>query len=318
MRRLLPAALAAAFFVSGAGAFAAQVGALFPPLGAEVTERLALLTGLLTPEEKKRKTALIKAQKALAVQTDDVAKALATTTKVVAALDAVLGTDEEVGPLLDVAVEQFHSNAVDRTNQANLALSRLPEGKVKTSATGLINKATAADGLFGEATTRVERLKVVGKTYAALLKAEKLLAKPGPGLVAFTRIDAKIGKLRVQTPGLPLVRLLRAVYDQTADRLTISLVESAVDPRPAVSLAIAAPGVGGRGILVDANSWYQVDGASPHVALTSGTFTFTVWDLENNAVAGTFTATFQDGAKLTKGVFSSFELEVQQAPPPPP
>jgi hypothetical protein len=312
MRRLLSAALAAAFFVSGTLAFAATLGGLYPAFATTVQNRLSVLTGALSKDEKKQKTALTKASKALAATSNDLAKMISAASKAVAALEPAYPEDPQFQGAFDQIVNDLHAEVTQRINGLGIGIDLLPEGKKKAAAQALRAKTDAAETTFASATSRAAQLKLVAGEYASVLKAERILASPGPGLVALTRFSALVGKELVQAPGLPPQRLIRSVYDQSGTgAFTFSATSGGAEERTSVSFSVAAPGAGAKPMAVSADSWYSTSRDAPHQLVTSGTVTFTVWDPDNRRASGTLTATFADGTKLTKGVFSTIDLLVQ-------
>src|SRR5262245_46416984 len=105
MNRLLSAIVLAVLLLLGADASAVTLASRFPALSDEITTRLAALpeTGL-SRDQKRQKTALNKAAKALAKDTGDLGLLLKYARKAVLKLDTAYPEDATLGPMLDEVV----------------------------------------------------------------------------------------------------------------------------------------------------------------------------------------------------------------------
>src|SRR5947207_1563447 len=86
-----------------------NVPGLYPTFASTVKSRLDALTGALSKDEKKQKTALTKASKALAATAGDLGKMIGAASKAVAPLEPVFAEDAQLKGAFDLIVNDLHA-----------------------------------------------------------------------------------------------------------------------------------------------------------------------------------------------------------------
>jgi hypothetical protein len=311
MHRLLPSIVLAAVLLLGSAASAVTLASRFTALSDEVTARLdALPDSGLSKDEKKLKSSLGKAVKALTKDTDDLFKTMKNGRKVALRLDGAYPDDATLAPLLDDLVTTLSVDVVRRGAGLNNATSFLPDGTAKVRAQKF-NDAAELEIVAADAeTVRAERLAHLAAAAALILKGEKVVAKAGGNTLVRSELDVDIDGLHLHLPPETGQYLYVASYDPEANVFFLT-ANGTVDSTTHL-FRLQVPGASLGSHAIDGGSptvYMSPQSPGPIFTLVDGaTMTFTTWDPAGSRFAGTFSASFTNGTKtvaLTNGSFTS-------------
>jgi hypothetical protein len=345
LRLRFPLAAAAAVVLAAAAA-ADPFTPHFQPLLAEMNQRDGALplTGL-TREQRKQRSALNRAYRALEADSTDLAGDLKMSLKMTKALEKGFPGDPEFGPLLDALHAALGGLAADGRDELEVAIAGLAEGKYRDRATAKLAKADAILLLAAEAETRVRRAAFQRKCWTVVLQGGKIVAKAAPGgpsgdsTVAATvdgsawASNAQFGtavvglaNVSASTGGLRKVLFTgRRILPHSADddlpgettRLQIMLSSIWADVAPGTY------SVGGaEGVSVSATWTFEdEDGNATQAVALAGSVTIATTEVLLGSVSatGTFEFTMYDGVAgdsfpIASGTFDAFDLPRSDLP----
>ncbi len=311
LRFAAPAALAVLLVLDAASAD--TLSARFPQLATEVQTRLAALaTPPLTHVQKKQKSALTKAGKPLAVDTEDLAKTIADEKSAVAALDAVFKTDATLSPMLDSVVAIASTDVNDFQTFVAARVGAMPAGSARTKANADLTSAAKSETAAAVATkTRAARLGLYAKALGALLKADALARKAALGDVV-DQMEAFVGTRRLFAAA-GTTSTATAIYAAGPNELRVAASFQSLGKLYNVAFRVDAPDVGSFQVSVAPDSTIFVDGVG-QLPATSGSVQISTWDPTNQKAAGTFDVVYSNGTTtvhVTSGAFSFIDVQTQ-------
>jgi len=310
MRRLLPSIVLAAVLLLGSAASAVTLASRFTALSDEVTARLdAFPDSGLSKDEKKLKSSLGKAVKALTKDTDDLFKTMKNGRKVALRLDAAYPDDAILAPLLDDLVTTLSTDVGGRGAGLSNATAFLPDGAAKLRAQKFSDAAELEFVAAAAETVRAERLAHLAAAAELILKGEKVVTKAGGNTLIANELDVDVDGVPLHLPPETGAYLYTASYDADANVFFLTANGTIDGTTHLFTLQVPTPSLGTHAIDGgQPTSYMSPQSPGPQFTLVDGaTMTFTKWDPEGSRFAGTFSASFTNGTKtvaLTNGTFT--------------
>jgi hypothetical protein len=312
MHRILPALVLAVLLLCGLEAAAVTLASRFPAVSDEIAARLAALPASgLTKDQKKLKSTLGKAAKALAKDTDDLALTLKYARKAVLKIDTAYPGDETFAPLLDELVAGLALDVTRRGGDLYNSVQALPDGDAKTKAQALSDASEAEIVAAVGALARADALSHLAAANALIAKGQKVVRKAGGGTNAATNeIDVDIDGNHLHLPPVSGDYTYTTTYDPAMDVFILSVRGTIDTTTHLFSLRVLTPGLGPHPIQAGPNATYTssaIVGGPPFVMMQGATMDFSTWDPAQGKFGATFSATFTNGTTtvaLTNGRFT--------------
>lgn len=312
MHRSIPAVVLALLLFLGAHAAAESLATRFPEVSGEVAARLgALPTTGLTRDERRLRANLNKAAKALAKDAADLALTLKFARKAMLRIDTSYPGDAEFAPLLDALVEGLKLDVTTRGGAFSASVQDLPDGTAKTRAEALDAASQLEIQATFDAPTRADSLTHLSTANALIVKGQRVVRRAGGGTTAATNsLDVNIDGNPLHLPPASGEYTYTAIYDQAMDSFILSARGTIDTTQHIFALRVMSPGAGPHPVQGGPSSTYTSSAIAPQppfVLMPGATIDFTTWDPDNGKIAGTFSASFNNGTTtvaLTNGRFS--------------
>ena len=314
MPRLIPSIVLAVVLLAGSAASAVTLASRFTALSDEVAERIAAFPDSgLSKDEKKIKSSLGKAAKALAKDTDDLAKTLKNGRKAVSKLDLAYPADGVLAPLLDDVVAGLSLDVTKRGGELFVSIQGLPDGTAKTKAQTLSDASEAEIVAAADEPIRADKIAHFSAANTLIAKGERVVRKAGGGGGggggSTNELDVDIGAEHLHLPPATGDFVYTVTYDAGGNALVLAARGVIGTTTHAFSLRVAAPALGSQQIQGGPQTTYTssaIAAQPPFVLQPPATMNLTTFDTVQSKFAGTFSATFTNGTTtvtLANGTF---------------